>query len=140
MIFASTIYYGLFVVIPVILVLFGITLVWLSSIARRISQRNGTKPWSLRRFLLFLYLPLMARAYVPLTAMCLVWRVTNNQAEGYRPLMPFAHSLDDILIWSILISLPYALRTVAESRKASREAEFEELNTSDPAIPSVKEG
>ncbi len=131
-------FYGLFVVVPGSLVLFGVTLAWLSSSARQISKRNGARAWSLRRFLLFLYLPLITRAYVPLTAICLAWRVTNDPAEGDAPLMPFIHSLDDILIWSLLISLPYALRTFAESRKARREAELEELEESESPELSVR--
>lgn len=137
MIFASTAFYGVFVVMPGTFILFGLTLAWLGSCTRRISERNGPKSWSLRRFLLFVYLPLIARAYVPFTAISLAWRATNDAAEGDSPLDPFIYTLPYILLYSALVALPYAQKVLSKSREARRLAEFEDLKEIDASEPPL---
>ena len=119
-------FYGLFIVLPGTLLIFAVMLSWIGSSGARLAEAHGGRRWNPARFLGLLYIPLIARAYIPNAAICLAWRETNDPAEGDPPLLPFISSLDGILLWSALICLPFALYHLGKSVKAQRAKSGEE--------------
>ena len=123
MIFGNAMMYGLFVVIPGLLLIIPISFTWFNRSARYLVQTasKGGRPWTLSRWLTHLYLPLVPRMYVAFTVIAIAFRAMHDEVED-PPLGPFSATLVSVLIWSLSMALLYALSHFIEDWRVSRKS------------------